>query len=132
MFCDLFDPYFERTSSTGCSRKPSKSKEADEDENEHSTTSAPSGSSSKIKLPFALSFKDTLLSLISIYTHATSTTRVRVGVIQTLAMFIMDSDPQLMETKAVEISELFWFRSSVITILLATDINSFLLDNMQN
>lgn len=87
--------------------KPSKSKEADEDENEHSTTSAPSGSSSKVKLPFALSFKDTLLSLLSIYTHATSTTRVRVGVIQTLAMFIMDSDPQLMETKAVEISELF-------------------------
>lgn len=60
----------------------------------------------KHKLHFLLSLRETLLSLASIYTHESATTRVRVGVTQILAMFIMDAHPLLMKHKANEISKI--------------------------
>lgn len=85
-----------------------KGKEIDEGENERTGSPAPSGtSSSKIKLPYALSFNDSLLVLASIYTHSTSTTRVRIGVTQALTAFIMDSDSALMESKVNDIAVVF-------------------------
>lgn len=87
--------------------KPTK-QETEEGEDEAASSPAPSGSSSsKTKLPFALSFRDAILAFVSLYTHATATTRVRVGVIQALGIFIMDSDSKLIETRGAEISKIF-------------------------
>lgn len=90
------------------SEKTAKSKDFEETEGEHgsSQNQDSSGSHSKVKAPFTLSFTDALSALASIYTHASSSTRTRVGVTQTFALFIMASDPQFIESKFPEISRI--------------------------
>lgn len=89
--------------------KPSKNIEADENEPGRTSSPAPNASSSKVKLPFALSFTDGLLALASLYTHSTSTAKVRVGITQTFALFIMEADPLTMEANFFIISKVILF-----------------------
>lgn len=90
--------------------KYSKAIEVDESEPNRTSSPAPNASgSSKVKLPFALSFRDGVLALASIYTSSTATTRVRVGVTQTLAIFIMNCDTQTTEANFFEISNMLLY-----------------------
>lgn len=61
-------------------------------------------STSKVKLLYAIDFTESLKILATSYTHASATTRVRVGIIETLTTFISLNDPAIIESRFFEIA----------------------------
>lgn len=86
----------ESTLQKAVTQSTSKSKNDDEEKEKPST--------SKVKLLYAVDFTESLKILSSSYTHASTTTRVRVGVIQTLTIFISLNDPATIESRFFEIA----------------------------
>lgn len=76
-------------------------KRTDEGESERSSP-APS----KAKTVFAINFTDSLKLFQASYTHATSSTRVRIGLMQTLAFYLTSNDNSVIEARFFEIAHL--------------------------
>lgn len=77
------------------------SKKADDGED-----ARPSPAQTKSKQIYALSFTNTLKFFHATYIHASSTTRVRVGLTQTLAHFLKLNDISIIEARFFEIAHL--------------------------
>lgn len=78
-----------------------------------STTPAPS----KTKPIYSMNFADSLKFFQTHYTHATSTTRVRIGLIQTLSFYITAQETSFIEVKFLDIAKL-----TLIDILSSSNI----------
>lgn len=65
-----------------------------------------SASQVKVKAVYNLTFTQSLKFFSATYTHASSTTRVRIGLIQTLALYITAQEPALIEARFFEIANI--------------------------